>query len=125
MKPIPIRSIQTIAPEISNFMVRQLPLAPGLSKMTQGLHRHDFFFILFVKNASGVHEIDFTTHKVKNYSIFFVRPGQVHQMSLNPNASGYLIQFNRNFYSEDKTSGDLLQRVVSRNVCQLNAKQFE
>ena len=63
--------------------------------LVQDTHRHDFFFILALLKGKGKHTIDFIPYKIKNHTIFFMRPGQVHQLNLKAGSTGYLIQFKR------------------------------
>jgi AraC family transcriptional activator of pobA len=45
-------------------------------------HRHDFFYeVLYIKQGSGVYHIDFQDYHIKPETIFFVSPGQVHEIS--------------------------------------------
>src|SRR5947209_6917636 len=63
------------------------------------------FFILLLEHGSGSHEIDFTPYPVLNNSVFFLRPGQVHQLQMDASCTGYLMEFNDQFYHPaDKTS---------------------
>lgn len=126
MKNIPIRHINSAQKEPSlpgNFSIREVREVLEGKAMIQELHRHDFFFILALEKGRGSHEIDFTPHRIKSNSIFFMRPGQVHQLTLKAGSTGYLMQFNTEFYhSNDKASRDLLRRASNKNHCQLDGK---
>jgi len=94
--------------------------------MVQELHRHDFFFILVLKKGAGNHEIDFNSYKVGDDSIFFMRPGQVHQLNLKAGSTGYLMQFNRDFYRpHDQAAGQLLRKASNKSLCQLDSKSVK
>lgn len=127
MKSIPIRHIKSPPREpnlYEDFSIRDIVDMLDGKDMTQELHRHDFFFILLLKKGSGNHEIDFNSYKVCNDVIFFMRPGQVHQLNLKVGSSGYLMQFNRDFYSpKDKVAGLRLRRASSKSLCQLDSKK--
>lgn len=85
--------------------------------MVQELHRHDFFYILALKKGMGNHEIDFTAYEVCDHSVFFIRPGQVHQLSLKAVSTGYLVAFKTDFYySHDKGSTQLLRKASNTNA---------
>jgi len=127
MKSIPIRHIKS-PPRESNssedFSIRDIVDMLDGKDMTQELHRHDFFFIMLFKKGSGNHDIDFNSYKVCDDSIFFMRPGQVHQLNLKAGSSGYLMQFNRDFYSpNDKIAGQRLRRASSKSLCQLDSEK--
>ena len=105
MKNIPIRSIKSAEakPDISeSFKIRTITEVVGGKDMAQDLHRHDFYFILALKKGGGNHEIDFVPHSVPDDSIFLMRPGQVHRLSLKTDSAGYLMEFGKDFFrSED------------------------
>jgi AraC family transcriptional regulator, transcriptional activator of pobA len=129
MTKIPIRQIKSKPKEpnlVGSFNIRSIHELLDGEDLIQELHRHDFFFILLLKKGSGFHEIDFIEYKVCNYSIFFMRPGQVHQITLRAGSTGYLMQFNSNFYyPNDKTSSQLLQKASTKNLCQLDAQRVK
>ncbi len=119
MKKIPIRQIAaTHQDSLSSerFTIRRVQDIVGESGLVQDLHRHDFFFLLVVQNGNGSHEIDFTNYKVADNSVFFLRPGQVHQLELKKGSTGYLVEFNNGFYHpKEKLSGQRLRKASSRN----------
>ncbi len=129
MENIPIRRIDATQkePNLSGgFSIRDIRSLVAGKDMVQELHRHDFFFILILEKGKGNHEIDFTAHKISNDSIFFMRPGQVHQLSLKAGSTGYLIQFKADFYyPHNKASNQILHRASNRNLCRLDANRFK
>jgi AraC family transcriptional activator of pobA len=54
--------------------------------------------------ARGTHEIDFSSYPVKSNSVFFIKPGQVHQLEMKAGCSGFLMEFNAEFLSSIKQS---------------------
>ena len=56
-------------------------------------HRHDFYTIYWIKKGQLLHTIDTVTHPVKKNTLFFLAPGQVHQMELSEKVEGYMIAF--------------------------------
>jgi AraC family transcriptional regulator, transcriptional activator of pobA len=116
MYSIPIRHINTTQEEPSlsgSFIIRDVEDLLTGKDMVQELHRHDFFYILALKKGRGNHEIDFTSYKVGDNSVFFMRPGQVHQITLKAGSAGYLMEFNTDFYyPHDKVSNQLLRGQV-------------
>ncbi len=124
MQEIPVRHIHE--PQLtSSFKIVKLDNLLSEKDMVQGLHRHDFYFGLFLKEGKGEHIIDFNSFPVSDYTMFFMRPGQVHQLTLEKGSTGYLIQFNRDFYSAVKTSSNLTLRNVGHiNHCKLNSENF-
>lgn len=60
-------------------------------------HRHDYFTILLVNKANGKHFIDFNEYKMKNNQVFFVSPGQVHQVIESEQSFGHVLTFSSQF----------------------------
>lgn len=93
--------------------------------MVQELHRHSFFYVLILKNGSGKHKIDFISYSVTDHSVFFMRPGQVHELTLINGSCGYLIEFTNDFYSPlERDAAQVLRRVSNKNYCPLNIDRF-
>lgn len=87
--------------------------------MIQPLHRHDFYFVLLIDQGQGEHVIDFQSFDVQNKSLFFLRPGQVHQLTLTRGTSGYLLQFDRAFITQNSQAIKPLLRQVDQSACAL------
>ena len=127
MDNIPIRQIQTVEKPslLGRFNIRDIQELLGGNDLVQGLHRHNFFLLVFLKKGLGRHEIDFTSYPVWDHSLFLLRPGQVHQLVLEAGSAGYLIQFDGDFcYSQNKSSQQLLRKASSRNYCGLGVEGF-
>jgi len=124
MKEIPIRNISAILKELGSsgdFLIRDARDLLSEGDMVQELHRHDFYYILALEKGAGEHSIDFISYPVNNYTVFIMRPGQVHQITLRNKSKGYLMQFNSDFYSPiEKTVNQIFRKVVSRNLYQLD-----
>ncbi|PZX94226.1 AraC family transcriptional regulator [Flavobacterium aquariorum] len=128
MENIPIRHIPESPkePNLSgSFSVRDIQDLLLEKDMVQELHRHDFYYILVLKKGSGYHEIDFKQYEVRNRTIFLMRPGQVHQLTLKAGSSGYLLQFKTDFFnSQNKLAQELLRKVSHINFCSLDNDGF-
>lgn len=128
MKKIPIRQLspsqqQPLFPE--RFKIRRVEDIVGENGLVHDLHRHDFFFILALKKGGGSHEIDFTAYKVLDNAVFFLRPGQVHQLELNAGCTGFLLEFNAEFYHpQDKLPSQRLRKASNKNYCELETTRF-
>ncbi len=127
MKNIPIRNINVIPDSINlseKFRIRTVQELQLEQKLIQDTHRHDYYFILALIKGKGKHTIDFITYEITDYSIFFMRPGQVHQLSLNKGCTGYLVQFSKDFYRPgNKTDQQLLRSASNRNYCKLDLEK--
>jgi AraC family transcriptional activator of pobA len=61
-------------------------------------HRHSFFQILFIYSGKGIHKIDFQEYSFDQPVIFFLKPGQVHNLNLENDCKGYLINFSEDYF---------------------------
>jgi AraC family transcriptional regulator, transcriptional activator of pobA len=127
MKNITIRYLNGVQEPFfsESFSIRDVQDLLGGKDMVQELHRHDFFYILAVEKGSGKHEIDFTPYEIRDHSLFFMRPGQVHQLTLKARSTGYLVAFNLEFYrAHHEPSNQLLRNASSANHYKLDSKRF-
>jgi AraC-like DNA-binding protein len=127
MKIIPVRNIRSAKESSSGrFNIRKVEDILNGNDLQHNLHRHNFFFILAVRMGEGIHEIDFVRHPVGNQSVFLLRPGQVHQLQLKAGTTGYLMEFDNEFYHpSNETSKQRLRKANSKPFCQLDEKRFE
>jgi len=129
MNGIPIRHINGAQkePDLSErFTIRDIKGLLAGKDMVQELHRHDFFYMLALEKGTGHQDIDFTPYTIGDHAVFFMRPGQVHQLVLKAGSTGYLMQFRDEFYfPRDKVSNQLLRKAGNINHYQLNADGFQ
>ncbi|MFC4689912.1 helix-turn-helix domain-containing protein [Dokdonia genika] len=60
-------------------------------------HRHNYFTVLIIKQASGEHKIDFKSYALAAHQVYFVAPGQVHQVIETEKSFGYVMTFSNQF----------------------------
>lgn len=60
-------------------------------------HRHNYFTVLIINHANGVHKIDFNSYPLSSNQIYFVAPGQVHQVIEHEKSYGYVMTFSNQF----------------------------
>lgn len=127
MEKIPVRGIRTNDPELfGRCSIRRIEDILGGKDLLHSLHRHNFFFILAVSQGEGVHEIDFVPFQVSPGTVFFLRPGQVHELQLTAHSTGYLMEFDLEFCgSKDKTTTQRLRKASSKNFCQPEDSRFK
>jgi AraC-like DNA-binding protein len=63
-------------------------------------HRHDYYTVLIVKEAKGEHKIDFCAYPLEERQVFFVAPGQVHQVIEEKRSRGFALTFSTQFLVE-------------------------
>lgn len=126
MKDIPIRSFSKEDSLLSpRFNIRSIATLSNGKPLIQPLHRHDFYYILALRKAAGVHVIDFASYDFCDHSIFFMRPGQIHQLSLAAGSEGYLIQFKADFFLHKEVIYPLLRKLSTACFYKLSPDLFE
>lgn len=75
-------------------LARHVASFPGVSEP----HAHNFHLLLYVTHGHGTHTIDLVTYALQPGSLFFMTPGQVHHWQLSPDAQGYVVLFEADFY---------------------------
>nr|WP_276598385.1 AraC family transcriptional regulator [Flavobacterium azizsancarii] len=85
---IPILSVGNILGEETLGITLFRHSVKGRNEFEQP-HKHDFYLVFFVEKGSGVHNVDFTQYQVNDYQVYFIRPGQVHNWSLDVDTSGF------------------------------------
>lgn len=128
METIPVRHLNDSVKEPAfsgSFDLVDMEAFLSGKDMVQELHRHSFFYILILEKGEGEHRIDFVTYPIEDYSVFFMRPGQVHELVLKNGSTGYLLKFSPGFYTPLAVSGkEVLRKVSRRNFYQFNAAQM-
>lgn len=129
MEKIPIRHL---TPENSEkrpeeaFRIRPIDTLLNGTDRIEPLHRHSFFYMLVLEKGSVEHSIDFQSYSTTDYTVFFLRPGQVHSLHLKQGCQGFQIDFTREFYKPtDALSSQLFQKVSRKNVYSLPATQVQ
>lgn len=64
-------------------------------------HRHNYYTVLIINQAKGKHKIDFNIYNLSDKQIFFVAPGQVHQIIEEEKSYGYVMTFSNQFLLEN------------------------
>jgi len=64
-------------------------------------HRHDYYIVLIVIAASGKHIIDFNEFDLTENQVYFISPGQVHQIIEQERSEGYILTFTPQFMMEN------------------------
>jgi AraC-like DNA-binding protein len=129
VKAIPVRHIasaQTLQSSAGRFSIRKLGQVLNGNDLVHELHKHDFYFVLAVKEGKGIHEIDFIKYPVHNHSVFILRPGQVHRLELSANATGFLMEFDLSFYQpKNNIQEHRWKKASGKNYCEVEAARFE
>jgi AraC-like DNA-binding protein/mannose-6-phosphate isomerase-like protein (cupin superfamily) len=78
-------------------------------------HRHNFYTVLIIIKAKGQHKIDFKTYELSSNQIFFVAPGQVHQVIEMEKPKGFAMTFSNQFLVKNSIP---LSFIASLNLFQ-------
>jgi len=82
-------------------------------------HRHDFFYeVLYIKKGSGTYHIDFHAHPILPETMFFVSPGQVHEIHYSDDIYGYIFLFTEEFLtiSVDENYATLFDSMTNKRA---------
>jgi AraC-like DNA-binding protein len=94
-------------------------------------HRHEFFTVIIIDKASGKHFIDFRSYELGNDQVYFISPGQVHQIIEDQEPCGYVITFSNDFLIKNNIPGsfvdelDLFRDYGDSPPLKLSAKEKE
>lgn len=124
MPKIPVRHIKEPG-FTGGFTIRRIADLLNGEDLQQEVHRHDFYLLLLIEKGKGSHAIDFVPYPVTDNSLFFLRPGQVHELALKAACSGYLIEFSPAFYTTAAAGAAVFRKVSHKNHCKLQAKRFQ
>lgn len=74
-------------------------------------HRHNYYSIIWSFTATGRHIIDFHEYRIEPRSIFFVSPGQVHQVITDKNPTGLVILFTQEFLQKHSIREEFISNL--------------
>lgn len=60
-------------------------------------HRHDHYVVILVDKAKGKHIVDFMEYNFSDKQVYFLNPGQVHQVAESEIPKGYSMFFSAQF----------------------------
>ncbi|MDP4240927.1 MAG: helix-turn-helix transcriptional regulator [Bacteroidota bacterium] len=78
-------------------------------------HRHDYYTIIFIEQGEGAHFIDFTEYKVEDRTVFFILPGQMHQLVLTREPVGWVVTFTEEFLIANSIPEKLINDIYLFN----------
>jgi len=95
-KNLPVHTFQSFSDEANNFSIRSFSQMSALSS-TPHPHRHAFYEIIYIKQGTGAHVIDFETYPIEPESLYLFSPDQIHFWQLAKPLEGISIKFSENF----------------------------
>lgn len=88
-------------------------------------HRHEYYTIIWPQsNVKGKHIIDFNEFEIKKNGIFFIQPGQIHQLKTESQPKGIVILFNNEFLAKSKIEKSFIDNLKIFNSYLYNEPLF-
>ena len=78
-------------------------------------HRHDYYTIIFFEKGAGTHIVDFTEYPIEDHSIYFIVPGQMHQVIPTSEPKGWTMKFTDEFLISNSISDKLINGIYLFN----------
>jgi AraC-like DNA-binding protein len=74
-------------------------------------HRHNYYTVLWSHNYSGKHIVDYHEFEMRPNDVFFVSPGQVHQVIHSKKPDGTVILFTCEFLEKNAISESFIENL--------------
>ena len=74
-------------------------------------HRHNYYTVVLIKKAEGLHKIDFNQYTLEDGQIYFISPGQVHQIIEDARSEGYAIVFSQHFLLQNNIPARFVENL--------------
>lgn len=99
--------------EPAAFVFRTMEEIESMQKASSAMlpHRHNYYTIIWVREGSGLHHIDFRTYAVNADTIYFLTPEQVHHLQLDVGSKGYVLLFTPDFLHEHGLSQQWIENT--------------
>jgi len=78
-------------------------------------HRIRFYAILFIKEGTGIHSIDFKDYIYKRGSVIFISKEQVHAFEKNMERKALFLLFTEEFLEKESLGSNLMQQLSLYN----------
>lgn len=94
------------------FVIRTMDeIDRNLGGIADNPHRHNYYTVIWSLTATGKHIVDFKEYLIIPNNIFFVSPGQVHQIITDPQPTGYVILFTSEFLETNSIRKDFITNL--------------
>lgn len=70
-------------------------------------HRHNYYHLLWMTQAQGVHLLDFVPHPVQPCTVFFVSPAQIHSWTSSVPPRGFVMNISADLFLQMFPRADL------------------
>lgn len=103
-KSIPVYELRHESEEVAFAIRSTKDVIAMFGANTDKPHRHDYYTVLWSHNNGGKHIVDYKEFSIQPNDIFFVSPGQVHQVIHNDSPDGTVILFTCDFLEMNSIS---------------------
>ncbi|HEY6915567.1 MAG TPA: helix-turn-helix transcriptional regulator [Paludibacter sp.] len=97
-KDIKTYAFSEMSQQYSNFALKRME---DIYRSTNGApdvpHRHEYYTIIFIEKGEGTHFVDFTEYKIEDRTVYFIQPGQMHQVIFTAEPVGWVVTFTEEF----------------------------
>jgi len=78
-------------------------------------HRHDYYAIILIEKGKGIHYVDFQKYDVEDNTVYFILPGQMHQLVLSEKPKGWVLAFTEEFLISNNIPDKLINDIYLFN----------
>jgi len=115
-KDIKTYAFSEMAQQFSDFALKRMD---DIYRSTNGApdvpHRHDYYTIIFIEKGEGTHFVDFTEYKIEDRTLYFIQPGQMHQVIFTSEPVGWVITFTEQFLIANSISEKMINDIYLFN----------
>ena len=112
MNKIPVLEQCTVSyQEDKHFLADRLEVYLGKNNNLVFPHRHNFYQMVLFLSGSGKHEIDFREYQVSRGQVYFMGPGQVHTWMFEDNITGFIVNFDIDYFKSLLLQPDYIENL--------------
>jgi len=78
-------------------------------------HRHDYYAIVLIEKGKGVHYVDFQKYELEDHTVYFILPGQMHQLVPSEEPKGWVMAFTDEFLIANSIPEKLINDIYLFN----------
>lgn len=78
---------------------------------TDQAHRHEYYTVVWLQEGTGHHLIDFNQYTFEKNQVYFVAPGQIHQINTTSKPKGWVLTFHPDFLLEAGLDNEFIINV--------------
>jgi AraC family transcriptional regulator, transcriptional activator of pobA len=104
------------APENQHFVLRRAEdVYYNGNGESDSPHRHDYYAIVLIEEGKGVHYVDFKKYDLEDHTVYFILPGQMHQLIPSEAPKGWVLAFTEEFLISNSISDKLINDIYLFN----------